>query len=94
MVKNPLAIKETQVQPLGRDDPLEKRVGTHSFLEDGMNRGACTPWDSKQPDTTGPLTFIHLPLCPFTPEQPVFIPEYCYLCASPIYLFCISFVLL
>ena len=40
MVKNPLAIKETQVQPLGRDDPLEKRVGTHSCLENSIDRGA------------------------------------------------------
>ena len=30
MVKNLPAMQETQVQPLGREDPLEKEVATHS----------------------------------------------------------------
>ena len=30
MVKNPPAIQETWVQPLGREDPLEKEMATHS----------------------------------------------------------------
>ena len=30
MVKNPLAMQETQVQSLGWEDPLEKGVQTHS----------------------------------------------------------------
>ena len=30
MVKNLLAIRETQVQSLGREDPLEKGMATHS----------------------------------------------------------------
>ena len=30
MVKNPLAMLETQVRSLGREDPLEKEMATHS----------------------------------------------------------------
>ena len=30
MVKNRPAMQETQVQPLGQEDPLEKGVATHS----------------------------------------------------------------
>ena len=29
MVKNPLAMQETQVQSLGQEDPLEKEMATH-----------------------------------------------------------------
>ena len=32
MVKNLLAMQETQVQPLGREDPLEKGMATHSSI--------------------------------------------------------------
>ena len=32
MVKNLPAMQETQVQPLGREDPLEKEVATHSSI--------------------------------------------------------------
>ena len=32
MVKNPPAMKETQVQPLGWEDPLEKGKATHSNI--------------------------------------------------------------
>ena len=30
MVKNPPAMMETWVQPLGREDPLQKEMATHS----------------------------------------------------------------
>ena len=30
MVKSPLAMLETQVQPLGWEDPLEQEITTHS----------------------------------------------------------------
>ena len=51
MVKNLPAIQETQAQPLGREDPLEKGMATHpsilaSYLKD---RGA---WGSKESDMT------------------------------------------
>ena len=32
MVKNPPAMREMQVQSLGRDDPLEKDIATHSSI--------------------------------------------------------------
>ena len=30
-VKNPPAMQETRVQSLGREDPLEKEMATHSY---------------------------------------------------------------
>ena len=38
-VKNPPAMPGTQVQSLGREDPLEKEKATHSCLENSMDRG-------------------------------------------------------
>ena len=32
MVKNPPAMQETCVQPLGQEDPLEKEMATHSSV--------------------------------------------------------------
>ena len=32
MVKNLLAMQETQLQSLGQEDPLEKEVATHSSI--------------------------------------------------------------
>ena len=32
MVKNPLAVQETQVRSLGGEDPLEKEMATHSNI--------------------------------------------------------------
>ena len=32
MVKNPPAMQESQVQSLGREDPLEKGMATHSSI--------------------------------------------------------------
>ena len=32
MVKNLLAVQETQVRSLGWEDPLEKEIATHSIL--------------------------------------------------------------
>ena len=31
-VKNSLAMQATQVQPLGQEDPLEKKMATHSSI--------------------------------------------------------------
>ena len=31
-VKNPPAMQETQVQPLGQEDPLEEGMATHSSI--------------------------------------------------------------
>ena len=32
LVKNPPAKQETQVQPLGQEDPLEEEMATHSSI--------------------------------------------------------------
>ena len=32
VVKNLLVMQETQVQPLGREEPLEKEMSTHSSI--------------------------------------------------------------
>ena len=32
MVKNLPAVQESQVQPLGREDPLEREIATHSSV--------------------------------------------------------------
>ena len=32
MVKNPPAVQETQVQSLGQEDALDKRIATHSNI--------------------------------------------------------------
>ena len=31
-VNNPLAMQETQIQSLGKEDPLEKAMATHSSI--------------------------------------------------------------
>ena len=55
MAKNPPAVRETWVQSLGQENPLEKRMATHSSIlawripwtEVGNN-----PWGHKEPDMT------------------------------------------
>ena len=43
VVKNLPAMQETRVPTLGRQDPLEKKMATHSScLENSMDKGA--PW--------------------------------------------------
>ena len=39
-VKSLPAMWETRVQPLGREDPLEKGMAIHSSLENSMDQGA------------------------------------------------------
>ena len=39
LVKNLPAVHETEVQFLGQEDPLEKEMAIHSFLENPMDRG-------------------------------------------------------
>ena len=58
MVKNPPAVQETWVLSLGREDPLEEGMATHSsILAWGipMDRGAwqtASPWGHKELDRT------------------------------------------
>jgi len=44
MVKNPPAMEGTQVHSSGQEDPLEKRMATHSSILPW-----CIPW-TKEPD--------------------------------------------
>ena len=57
-VKNPPAMQETWVQPLGWEDPLEEGMATHSSIlawKIPMDRGAWlgySPWGHKESDMT------------------------------------------
>ena len=63
-VKNPPAMQETQVQSLGREDPLEKELATHSSIRawriPGKNGqrslAGCSPRDREELDTTEQLS--------------------------------------
>ena len=65
-VKNLPAMQETWVQSLGREDPLEKGMATHSCilaLGNPMDRGACsaTVHGCKESDTTAQVSlFRHI----------------------------------
>ena len=55
-------MRETQVRSLGREDPLEKEMATHSILLSGKFHGlrslaGYSPWDHKESDTTERLHF-------------------------------------
>ena len=63
MVKNPCAVKETRVQSLDREDPLEKGMATHSGIlawripwTGGLV--GCTTWGRKESDMTEWLNTI------------------------------------
>ena len=52
LVKNPPAMRETWVQPLGWEDPLEKgRLPTPVFWP-GELHGLYSPWGHKESDAT------------------------------------------
>ena len=58
-VKNPPAMQETRVQPLGREDPLEKGMATHSStpawgIPWAEEPGGLQSWGHKQSDMTEP----------------------------------------
>ena len=57
MVKNLPAMRETQVQSLGREDPLEKGMATHSSILSWIipwkrRLVGYSPWSHKESDTT------------------------------------------
>ena len=62
MVKNLPAMQETQVQSLGQEEPLEKRMVTHSpvFLpaefHGQRSLAGYSPWGHNESDTTEQLT--------------------------------------
>ena len=56
-MKNLLVIQETWVQSLGRKDPLEKEMATHSVFLPEKSRGqrslvGYSPWVCKELDMT------------------------------------------
>ena len=55
-VKRLPTMRETQVQSLGREDPLEKEMAAHSstWTEE---RGSYSPWGHKESDMTERLHF-------------------------------------
>ena len=57
MVKHLPAMQETQVLPLGQEDPLEKEMATHSSTLPWKFHGlrslvGCSPWGRKESDVT------------------------------------------
>ena len=64
LVKNLPAMRETWVQSLGWEDPLEKGMATHRCLESSclenshgqMSLAGSSPWSRKESDTTERLS--------------------------------------
>ena len=56
LVKNLLAMRETGVQPLCWEDPLEKGTTTHSSILAWRIRGLYSPWGHKESDMTEQLS--------------------------------------
>ena len=56
LVKNP-AMRDTWVQSLGWEDPLEKRMATHSSILAWRIPWTVYPWGCKESDTTERLHF-------------------------------------
>ena len=57
MIKNMPAMQETQVQSLGREDPLKKGIATHSSILAWESHGQRSlsgyhPWGAKSKETT------------------------------------------
>ena len=55
-------MRDTQLRSLGREDPLEKEMATHSILLPGESHGGRSlvgynPWRCKESDTTERLHF-------------------------------------
>ena len=53
LVKNPPAMWETWVQSLGWEDPLEKRMASHSSILAWGIHGIYSPWSCKQTRLSG-----------------------------------------
>ena len=56
LVKNPPAMRETWVQSLGWEDPLEKGTATQSSILTWRIHGLYSPWGCKESDTTERLS--------------------------------------
>ena len=65
MVKNLFVMLETWVQSLGQEDPLEKRIATHSSILLGefhrqRSLMGYNIWGCKELDTTDQSTHVHI----------------------------------
>ena len=65
MVKCLPTMRETQVQSLGQEDPLETEMATTPVLLPGIAHGqrsivGYSPWGRKELDTTEPLDFQNI----------------------------------
>ena len=58
MIKNLPAMRETQIQPLGQEDTLEKGMAIHSSIGQ-RSLESYSPWSHKESDTTEQLTHTH-----------------------------------
>ena len=58
LVKNPPTMRETWVQSLGWEDPLEKGMATHSSILDWRSPW-ISPWSCKKLDMTEQLSLFH-----------------------------------
>ena len=58
MVKHLTTMRETQVQSLGWEDPLEKEMATHSSTLGRRSVVGYSPWGRKESDTTERLHFF------------------------------------
>ena len=58
MIKNLPAMRETQIQPLGQEDTLEKGMAIHSSIGQ-RSLESYSPWSRKESDTTEQLTHTH-----------------------------------
>ena len=52
VVKNLPAMRETRVQSLGQEDPLETGEATHTSIWAWRIHGLYSPWGHKESDTT------------------------------------------
>ena len=66
LVKKLPAAQETQVQSLGREDPLEKDMAAHSTVLAWEIPGTEEPWGHKELDTTKRLNNNPRTPCPST----------------------------
>ena len=79
LVKNLPVMRDTWVQSLGRENPLEKEMATqYSFLESPMDRGAWLAMGSQESKSQ-----IQLATKPSPPLTPVFWPVEFQLLCSP-----------
>ena len=78
MVKCLSTMRETWVQSLGWEDPLEKEMAIHSSILPGKSHGqrsleGYSPWGRKELDTTERLHFISLSQKNITPHTDLFL---------------------